>query len=300
MAWCQSVTTGRQHPPHGWGQLLSPQLLAPWASTTSRTAGAGSCAGRRTANGTFAASPMRRRGSSPRPSERLGGGHRGAPAAKETASTRTRRRTAFGTGSCSARPTARCRRVGAFTSRRAAAAARRRLIEAIERGEVKPARETFDEFWARYLEERKPYLSSGTLVDYETHGRKRLLPTFGSMPLVRIDEAAVRRWMRPLTAETEAAGLSRKTVNNARTILTVALNEAVRQGLIPPQSVPRRAGPAGRAPRARIPPYARDPPPTWMRAPTITGCWPSCSSAVGFGSRRRSRSASATSISSMG
>ena len=53
------------------------------------------------------------------------------------------------------------------------------------------------------------------------------------MPLVRIDEAAVRRWMRALTADTEAAGLSRKTVNNARTILTVALNEAVRQGLIP-------------------------------------------------------------------
>ena len=75
--------------------------------------------------------------------------------------------------------------------------------------------------------------SSGTLVDYESHGRKRLLPTFGSMPLVRIDEAAVRRWMRALTADTEAAGLSRKTVNNARTILTVALNEAVRQGLIP-------------------------------------------------------------------
>ena len=120
-----------------------------------------------------------------------------------------------------------------YTSRRAAVKARRRLVEAIERGEIKAARETFGEFWARYLEERRPYLTSGTLIDYESHGRKRLLPTFGSTPLVRIDEAAVRRWMRGLTAHTEAAGLSRKTVNNARTILTVALNEAVRQGLIP-------------------------------------------------------------------
>src|ERR687898_1231133 len=120
-----------------------------------------------------------------------------------------------------------------FTSRRAAATERRRLIESIERGEIKAARETFAEFWARYLEERSPYLSAGTLIDYESHGRKRLLPTFGSTPLVRVDEAAVRRWMRALTADTEAAGLSPKTVNNARTILTVALNEAVRQGLIP-------------------------------------------------------------------
>jgi hypothetical protein len=95
-----------------------------------------------------------------------------------------------------------------FMSRRAAVTARRRLVESIERGEVKPARETFGEFWARYLEERRPYLTSGTLIDYKTHGRKRLLPTFGSTPLVRIDEAAVRRWLRALTADVEAAGLS--------------------------------------------------------------------------------------------
>ena len=48
------------------------------------------------------------------------------------------------------------------------------------------------------------------MLVYESHGRKRLLPTFGSMPLVRIDEAAVRRGMRELTADTEAAGLSRR------------------------------------------------------------------------------------------
>src|SRR4051812_11947717 len=60
-----------------------------------------------------------------------------------------------------------------FTSRRAAASERRRLVESIERGEVKPARETFGEFWPRYLEERRPYLTTGTLIDYETHGRKR-------------------------------------------------------------------------------------------------------------------------------
>jgi hypothetical protein len=52
-----------------------------------------------------------------------------------------------------------------FTSRRGAATARRRLIESIERGEVKPARETFGEFWVRYLEERRPYVTAGTLIE---------------------------------------------------------------------------------------------------------------------------------------
>jgi hypothetical protein len=43
-----------------------------------------------------------------------------------------------------------------FASRRAATIARRRLVESIERGEVKVARETFGTFWLRPLEERRP------------------------------------------------------------------------------------------------------------------------------------------------
>jgi hypothetical protein len=82
-----------------------------------------------------------------------------------------------------------------FTSRRAAATARRRLVESIERSEVKGVRETFGEFCARLLEERRPYLTARSMVDCETHGRKRLLPAFAAMPLARLDEAAVRRWM---------------------------------------------------------------------------------------------------------
>ncbi len=42
-----------------------------------------------------------------------------------------------------------------FTSRRAAATARRRLVESIERGELKVARKTFEEFWERLLEARQ-------------------------------------------------------------------------------------------------------------------------------------------------
>jgi hypothetical protein len=48
-----------------------------------------------------------------------------------------------------------------FTSRRAAATARRRLVESIERDEVKVARETFESFWLRVLEEKRPYMTEG-------------------------------------------------------------------------------------------------------------------------------------------
>ena len=120
-----------------------------------------------------------------------------------------------------------------FTSRRAAEAARRRLVESITRGKVKVAREMFAEFWTRLLEERRPYLTDGSFVDFETHGRKRLLPTFATTPLARLDEEAVRRWLAAMMVVVEAGEISAKTINNARTCLSVALNEASRRGLIP-------------------------------------------------------------------
>jgi len=49
-----------------------------------------------------------------------------------------------------------------FVSERAARAARRRLVEQVERGEVRHPRETFGDYWARWLAQRKPYLEPGT------------------------------------------------------------------------------------------------------------------------------------------
>jgi integrase len=120
-----------------------------------------------------------------------------------------------------------------FTSRRAAVIARRHMIESIERGEVKVARATFGTFWLELLEERRPYLAPGTFVDVEIHGRKRLLPTLAGVPLSRLDEPAVRRWMAAMAKEVASGRWSPKTVNNARTQLSVALNQAVRCGLLP-------------------------------------------------------------------
>lgn len=120
-----------------------------------------------------------------------------------------------------------------FTSHRAAATARRRLVESIERGEVKVSRETFETFWKRLGEEKRPYMTAGAHLDLMTHGRKRLVPFFGSDRLASIDADRVRAWLAMMVDLVEAGELAPKTVNNARTWLSMAFGEAVRRGLMP-------------------------------------------------------------------
>jgi integrase len=75
-------------------------------------------------------------------------------------------------------------------------------------------------------------MTAGSHQDLATRGRKRLLPFFGGDPLSKIDEDRVREWLEPMIELVEAGELAAKTVNNARTWLSVALNEAVRRGLL--------------------------------------------------------------------
>jgi hypothetical protein len=49
-----------------------------------------------------------------------------------------------------------------FTSRRAATRARERLNESIRRGEVKVARETFEDFWVSVLDQKRRYVTAGS------------------------------------------------------------------------------------------------------------------------------------------
>ena len=71
-----------------------------------------------------------------------------------------------------------------FTSERAARDARRRLVEQVKRGEVRHTKETFGGYWEKWLQRRRPYLEPGTWSGYEISGRKRLVPAFGTRPLV--------------------------------------------------------------------------------------------------------------------
>jgi integrase len=116
-----------------------------------------------------------------------------------------------------------------FTSRTAATNARNAAIEEVRRGEVRVNRDVFSDFWAGLLEAKRPYITPGTLQDYTTHGRKRLLPWFGTLRLAAIDEDRVRDWLSEMAELVADDEVSAKTVNNARTCLSMALGEAVRR-----------------------------------------------------------------------
>jgi integrase len=82
------------------------------------------------------------------------------------------------------------------------------------------------------LDDRRRYVTAGTLQDYATHGTKRLLPWFGELRLTAVDEDRVRDWLADMAELVDAGELSAKTVNNARVCLSMALGEAARRGLI--------------------------------------------------------------------
>ncbi|MHB1538409.1 MAG: tyrosine-type recombinase/integrase [Solirubrobacteraceae bacterium] len=129
-----------------------------------------------------------------------------------------------------------------FASERAARDAKRRLVEQVERGEVRHTKRSFGEHWQRWLAHRKPYLEPGTWTGYEIDGRKRLLPAFESVPLGRLGVEQVRAWMEEQAEAIDAGEIAPKTVNNAFGTLVVCLNAAVEDGLMP-------ANPAMRVPR---------------------------------------------------
>ena len=116
-----------------------------------------------------------------------------------------------------------------FTSARAAREARRRLTEQVERGELRHSKHTFGSWWEEWLARRKAHIEPGSWADYEVHGRKRLLPVLGSVPLGRLEESAIRELVDVMAEEIEAGKLAPKTANNALATLVVCLNGAVKE-----------------------------------------------------------------------
>lgn len=117
-----------------------------------------------------------------------------------------------------------------FTSIRAAQAFRSEMATRARTGTVRVSRETFGAFFTHWLERRAPYLEAGTLADYETHGRKRLLPAFGTRRLSAIDGPAVELW---LTDAARSGRCKPKTLNNSLGVLVGCLNDAVKRGFLP-------------------------------------------------------------------
>jgi integrase len=119
-----------------------------------------------------------------------------------------------------------------FLSERAARDARRRLVEQIERGEVRHTRETFEHYWTRWIERRRPYLEPNTWRAYDVDGRHRLLPVLGPLPLGRIGIEDVRGLVADLADRVADGEVAAKTVNNTLGTLVVCLNGAVEDGRI--------------------------------------------------------------------
>ena len=114
-----------------------------------------------------------------------------------------------------------------FSSQKAASDAKRRLVEQIERREIRHTKATFGEHWQIWLKSRKPHLQHGTWRSYEIIGRKRLLPAFESRPLARLPIEHVRAGMGEQARVVAAGRTAPKTANNTRGTLVACLNAAV-------------------------------------------------------------------------
>jgi hypothetical protein len=89
---------------------------------------------------------------------------------------------------------------------------------------------------------------------------KRLLPVVAEDKLAHIDGERVRGWLAEMVELVRAGELAPKTVDNARTYLSVACNVAAHRGLMPRnRATPSRPSQYGVAPS-----FARD--------PTLRGC----------------------------
>ena len=86
----------------------------------------------------------------------------------------------------------------------------------------------FREVVAAWKESWPNRISSGTASLYDGILGTHVMPTFGGVPVGKIDHGAVQRWVNQLTAD----GLAPGTVRNAYACLRNALNTAVRYGWI--------------------------------------------------------------------
>jgi integrase len=119
-----------------------------------------------------------------------------------------------------------------FTSQQAARDAYRRVLEQIDRGELRHTDETFGGWWEKWLRHRKPYLEPNAWRAYDVDGRTRLLPAFRDIRLDRLDVDHVRAWMEQQADTVHAGDVAAKTINNTLGTLVVCLNAAVKDRVI--------------------------------------------------------------------
>lgn len=86
---------------------------------------------------------------------------------------------------------------------------------------------TVAELLEHWLKVRSPELKYKTLVGYQGAINRHLLPYFGSRKPAALSVADIERWQHELGSD---QGLSRSSIHQAKTILSQALDEAIRHG----------------------------------------------------------------------
>ncbi len=107
-----------------------------------------------------------------------------------------------------------------YKSQRAAAAARQRTLYGGPYGDM-----TFEQYWTDWLTARKADLAPGSWRDYERHGRLRILPALGSIPVVELSPRQLKRFADGLADRVARGELAAKTARNARIVLAGAIGQ---------------------------------------------------------------------------
>jgi integrase len=124
---------------------------------------------------------------------------------------------------------------------RATGALRREVADALAkarqengRGALRPtSTETFKEYWEAWIATKELGVRPATYANYVLNG-KRLVPLIGQARLSALDEAAIEAaYARLLARGLKGKALSRRSVEQAHTVLTNALKDAVGRLKIP-------------------------------------------------------------------
>ena len=113
---------------------------------------------------------------------------------------------------------------------------------------VSDERQTVEQFLLRWLDHKKSRLRPRAWLTYEQAVRLHLIPGLGKLPVARLKVDQVEAWFD----RHQAAGATARTIRYARAVLRVALNKALKAGVVmqnaaaladPPTHVPRKIQP---------------------------------------------------------
>jgi integrase len=123
-------------------------------------------------------------------------------------------------------------------------------IRAEGAGYVRPSRATLAQYLDTWLERRRADLRPSTVDSYGQMVRTHIAPALGGARLSDLTAPAVESWVADMLAGRGATGcaVGARTAAYARTVLRIALQDAVRLGLLRDNPVARTRGPK-QAPR---------------------------------------------------